>query len=286
MKSSLTTYAKARPMTIKVEVYRGPSHHAAGANELREELSSLAGGSLLDDADTYKDCEPLMLSTTDGTRFRLPAADDVATGSVDAASALRPTPQATSLTPAQLANQAVLAARAAISAYYAAPARSDDDVAPHESRDVCLRVLGSSCPGSLPASDSTSGATMVRTVTEAQLYTQLTHFHRLLDTQGALRRLNNQHQPADKTAGEEAEHRLSPLRKAYGGAASAVARLRDRCMYKWVDLGGLYGPRHQHSKMHVWKTLGGHSVLGQARLPVRSLAKSLVELALSWLKAP
>jgi len=218
--------------------YRSAAIGPATDAELREDMD-LAGGSLLDDPDTYKDCEPLTLTSSGGTRFRLPpsAAADAASGAVSAESLLRPTPDAEPLTPAQLSNQAILAARAAIARYYAAPARSDDEVAPHESRDVSLRVLGNGAIGAAPA-DPNSGAAMVRTVTEASLYTQLSAFHRALDATAAINKLK-------EPEVSEAMSRLGRLRPALDAAAAAVERLRERCAYKWVSLERIFqkGPQ-------------------------------------------
>lgn len=213
-----------------------------GGVDMREELNMMASGSLLDDEDTYKDCEALALTSgsgADAIHFRLTASvlSDVASGAREASSVLRATPGTQPLSPAQISNQATLAARAAISAYYAAPARSDDEVAPHDSRDVCLRVLpgsSSSAIGCAPF-DPDSAATMLRTVTEADLYTQLTAFHRALDIEGAARRARG-----DDKEVEAAGLRLSPLRQALEGAAAAVERFRSSCGYKWVDLAKLY----------------------------------------------
>lgn len=220
--------------------------HSAGSGgrgsgaELREELGAAGGGSLLDDDDTYKGCDPLWLCSAEGVRFKaVPAAELAGGGS---AHPLAPTPLAEPLTPAQLANQAVLAARGAIDAYYAAPLRSDDEVAPVESRDVSLRVIGASTPGSLPACASgASTATMLRGVTEAQLYTQLSHFTRLVDTRRAAKRAVAATEAAERdAAAARAEAGLRPVAGAYGAALAMLRRFSDRCLYKWIDMGRLY----------------------------------------------
>ena len=51
---------------------------------------------------------------------------------------------------AQLANQAVLAARAAVGAYYDAELRSDDELAPARTRDICLACV--QLPNAVPSS--------------------------------------------------------------------------------------------------------------------------------------
>jgi len=200
--------------------------------EIREDLDNLACGSLLDDPDTYKDCQPLMLTAADGTCFRMPtsAAADVASGKLEAETVLRATPQLKALTPAQVANQATLAARKAIASYFSAPARSDDEVAPHDSCDVCLRVVGGSAVGSAPA-DPESGSAMVRTVTEGALYTQLSAFHRAVSIDDALRDSEDQ---------AAASRRLAPVSRALRYATAAVDKLRSRCLYRWVSLADLY----------------------------------------------
>lgn len=193
----------------------------------------MSAGSLLDDPETYKNCEPLMLTAADGTIFRLPstAASDVASGKTEARSIIQPTISTPPLTVAQISNQATLAARRAITAYYSAPAQSDDEVAPHSSRDICLRVTGATPLGSSPV-DPESGSSMVRTITEASLYTQLSAFFRGVSIESAQRACE------DKA---EALQSLSPILRYLQAAAEAIEKLRSRSLYRWVNLGDMFG---------------------------------------------
>jgi len=49
------------------------------------------------------------------------------------------------LTPAQVANQATLAARKYVERYYDACLRSDDELHPTQTRDVALRSVAAHC---------------------------------------------------------------------------------------------------------------------------------------------
>jgi hypothetical protein len=112
---------------------------------------------------------------------------------------------------------------------------------------VCLRpVLADDGARALPAAWGSahpeSSATLRRVVTEQRLYTQLCHFHRLLDAEGAAKRAGAG-LPAAKAAEARrgAEERLGGLGDALRAAAEAVAALRDRSRYRWVDLGAVFG---------------------------------------------
>ena len=92
---------------------------------------------------------------------------------------------------------------------------------------------GEAAPGTLPWKGASSGA-MAPVVPEAALYAQLCHLHRLLDGSRALARLS------DAGGRAEAAAKLAPARAALVAGAAAVGALRERCAYRWVDLGGLF----------------------------------------------
>ena len=76
------------------------------------------------------------------------------------------------LTGAQVANQVRLHMRRSIAAYYEGRLRSDDDMAPCDTRNVCLAVRDDARPGAVPPDPRCTG-TMRPLVTEAALYTQV-----------------------------------------------------------------------------------------------------------------
>lgn len=76
------------------------------------------------------------------------------------------------LTAAQVSNQVRMHMRRSIAEYYAGQLRSDDDVAPCDTRNVCLAVREDARPGSVPPDPRCTGH-MRQVVSEAQLYTQV-----------------------------------------------------------------------------------------------------------------
>jgi DNA polymerase alpha subunit A len=228
--------------------YRAAAAAAAAAAGRDDALAAAAAG--LDDDDRFKDCAPLELGAGAfaGVRALLkggPAAVDAAlalpgaapAGAVGGAAAAAPGAGGARrrLTPAQVANKATLAARAAVADYYAGRLRSDDEALPCATRDVCLRAAGEAAPGAAPPDLRCSG-TMRPEVSEAELYTQLSHLHRLFDVEGALHALGGAREA--RGAGEAL---LAPVRAELEAGAAAAARLRDRCGYRWVDMSSVFG---------------------------------------------
>jgi hypothetical protein len=70
--------------------------------------------------------------------------------------------------------------------------------------------------------------------TEADLYKQLSHFHRLLDLQRALLKMT------DASARALAESRTALLRLSLDRALVSITRIMDRSAYKWVNMGDLF----------------------------------------------
>lgn len=70
--------------------------------------------------------------------------------------------------------------------------------------------------------------------TEADLYKQLSHFHRLLDLQRALLKMT------DASARALAESRTALLRLSLDRALASITRIMDRSAYKWVNMGDLF----------------------------------------------
>ena len=138
-----------------------------------------------------------------------------------------------------LANQVRLATRAAISAYYSGPLRSDDELAPAETRNVSLRTAGEGAganvePGTLPGDPKLQGI-MSKVTTEANLYTQLVHFRRLLSVPEALARMPEKERDA-------ARARMPPATaEALRLATAALDETLERSAYRWINLSELYG---------------------------------------------
>lgn len=137
----------------------------------------------------YKDCEPLLLTAPNGSQFRFPGVRELLKpGGVAVDTALLPPdgigapaagsaggaapPAVPPLSGAQLANQVRLHMRRSIASYYEGRLRSDDDLAPCDTRNVCLAVREDARPGTVPP-DARCTGTMRQVVTEAKLYTQV-----------------------------------------------------------------------------------------------------------------
>ena len=137
----------------------------------------------------YKDCEPLLLTAPNGTQFKFPGVRELLKpGAVAVDTALLPpdaigapaagaggaaaAPPVPPLSAAQVCNQLRLHMRRSISGYYQGRLRSDDDMAPCDTRNVCLAVREDARPGSVPPDPRCTG-TMRQVVSEAQLYTQV-----------------------------------------------------------------------------------------------------------------
>ena len=195
---------------------------------------SMAHGQLL----LLQDCQPLWLKAQDGSAFKFVGAAELVKGTVavDAAfvppdalggSAIKP------LTSAQLSNQVQLRAREFISQYYDGWLKSDDELLPVETRNVSLRTLTEGKPGTAPPTATQQGH-MARTYTEADLYTQLAHFARLLDAERAARQLEKE---VDRQA---ALNRIAPVRAALAAGLQAIKKVQDANAYRWISLQSLY----------------------------------------------
>jgi DNA polymerase alpha subunit A len=244
-------------------------HAAAGGDD----DDFLNAGSALDDEERFRRCAPLRLKTEAGA-FDFPGVAAILAGKVDGDAALAPPPKkeeegaakenagetlnaAAAAPPAKaaetlsssrkplsghaLANQVRLAVRAACMDYYATPLRSDDELAPAETRNVSLRVAGEGAgehaePGTLPGDPKLQGV-MSKVVSEASLYTQLVHFRRLLDFRGALARMP----PKDRDAARMRMDKAPDVCAALDAAASELEKTLARSAYRWVNMRTLFG---------------------------------------------
>lgn len=222
-------------------------HVAAQQGEARED-ALLAAAASLDDDDRYKDCEALTLTASNGTQFKFAGVRELLKPNAIAVdTALLPpdgigAPAAGAggggatvppLSAAQVSNQVRLHMRRSIAHYYEGRLRSDDDTAPCETRNVCLAGREDARPGSVPA-DSRCTGHMRQVVSEAQLYTQLSFYHRLFDVEGVLHSLES------GEAQEAAVEKLAPLRPVVDKVVAAVAGVRTNSAYRWVNLGSLF----------------------------------------------
>ena len=216
--------------------YRGAAAAAAGSRE--DALAAAAAG--LDDDDRFKSCAPLLLTSPSGKPFEFRGVRDLLKRDAAAVeSALLPPEEvgdesARALSPAQLANQVQLTLRGAVGKYYEGRMRSDDDMLPCPTRNICLREGPDGKPGSAPPDLRCSG-TMHQEITEAALYTQLQYVYRLFDVEGAM------HALGDKAEAKvAAEAKLRPIRAALEAGAAAAKRLRDRSAYRWINLDTVF----------------------------------------------
>ncbi|KAL3140235.1 hypothetical protein ABBQ38_004509 [Trebouxia sp. C0009 RCD-2024] len=214
----------------------------AASSDARQE-AQLAAASVFDDNDRYKDCQPLWLKAHDGSAFKFVGAAELVKGTVSVDAAFVPPDAVGSsdikpLTSAQLANQVQLRARQFVSQYYDGWLKSDDELLPVETRNVSLRTQPEGKPGTAPPMATQQGH-MARTYTEADLYTQLAHFARLLDAERAAEQLEKE---ADRQAALE---RVAPVRAALAAGLQAIKKLQDANAYRWISLHSLYDVKPQ-----------------------------------------
>ena len=253
---------------------------------LREEALQ-ATGSLLDSDAHYASCPPLVLTAPDGAKFEFKGVRAALKGGLTGDALLAP-PDAigdagATVGGARLANQALLAARAAVVEYYEGRLAADDALQHPPTRDVALAPPPPDAPpGAVPAPGAAlvggaqrggggggghgAGVLMSREVTEDQLYTRLCHIHRLVDAQSALDAL------PDKQLRDQAARELGPAAlQALDAAARAVGALRDASAYRWVDLGALFASGAGGKKAAAAAARGG-AAGGGARTPGPVLA--------------
>lgn len=186
---------------------------------------------------SVQDCQPLWLKASNGATFKFAGAAELLKGSIAADTALIP-PDAIGdsaiepLTPAQIANQVQLRAREFVSQYYDGWLKSDDELLPVETRNICLRSQPDAKPGSAAPGVGHQGH-MARVYTASALYAQLAHFARLLDVQRAATQLGENDRDA-------AVAQLAPIRPALDMGLEAVRSLQDSSAYRWVSLHSLY----------------------------------------------
>lgn len=141
-------------------------------------LCMQVSGSILDDDAHYVNCSPLTLTSANGTSFDFQGVRNTLKQQLPQECILTP-PDAVGdptaqLTPAQLSNQAVLAARGLVMQYYEGTLKSDDEMSPLETRNVVMRSPPADAPpGCCPVPDVKSGALLSRSFGEEKLYTQV-----------------------------------------------------------------------------------------------------------------
>ena len=121
----------------------------------------------------YKDCEPLLLTATNGTQFKFAGVRELLKpNAIGAPASAAAAPAVPPLSAAQVCNQLRLHMRRSIAGYYEGRLRSDDDMTPCDTRNVCLAVREDTRPGTVPP-DSRCTGHMRQVVSESQLYTQV-----------------------------------------------------------------------------------------------------------------
>lgn len=185
-----------------------------------------------------QDCAPLTLSTQGAGPWQFVGVEKILAGKVGPREALQPLeaqgPDAAVLSPAALANQVTLAARAAAAAFYTSPLRSDDETTPCETVDVCLRKSEAGL-GTAPRERTCTGV-MARVVSQGEVYNQLNHFQRLMDVDAACQRLRLGH-----AAREEAVRKVAPVKAHLEAGLDALEKSLQCCAYRYVNLGTLFG---------------------------------------------
>lgn len=119
-----------------------------------------------------------------------------------------------------------------MSQYYDGHLKSDDELLPVATRNVCLRSQTDAKPGTAPANAGHQGH-MSRAYTESELYNQLAHFARLLDVQTAAKQL-------DAKDRDGAVSKLGCMSIALEQGLQAIRSMQDASGYRWVSLHSLY----------------------------------------------
>jgi DNA polymerase alpha subunit A len=120
---------------------------------------------------------------------------------------------------------------------------SDDEMNPCRTRNICLRDLPDTPPGTAPPDLRCSG-TMHPEISEAKLYTELSYLSRLFDVDAAVKALGQNNESA-KTA---ALTKLAPIRDALDFTAAQSTVLLNKSGYRWINLSSLFGTLGQHKK--------------------------------------
>ncbi|PSC73303.1 DNA polymerase alpha catalytic subunit [Micractinium conductrix] len=221
-------------------------HTAAAGGQDRED-ALLAAAASLDDDDRYKDCEPLLLTAPNGTQFKFAGVRELLKpGAIAVDTALLPPdaigeapaaagapPALPPLSTAQVRNQLRLHMRRSVGRYYDGKLRSDDDVVPCDTRNVCMAARDDARPGTVPPDARCTGH-MRQVVSEGQLYTQLSYFHRLFDVEGVLHSLES------REAQAAAQEKLAAVRPVLDDAAAVTGAVRGASAYRWVQWSKLF----------------------------------------------
>ncbi|CAM6100645.1 unnamed protein product [Calypogeia fissa] len=212
----------------------------------------LTSAPILDDDDRYRHCEPLELVCPQCTKLyqfsgvshilaERPAegAESNGTNHSIVSDELLRCPDCTrdgcsqKLSPGMLANQVKQRADEFITRYYEGIMCCDEDSCGHITRNVSLRVVGDAERGTVCPNYPRCNGRLGRQYTEVDLYKQLTHFYRLLDTSRALDKI------AERSVRLAAEVKLATVRPALETAAQVIKDVRDRSGFRWVNLGAL-----------------------------------------------
>ena len=98
-----------------------------------------------------------------------------------------------------------------------------------ETRNICARAIGEHCaPGSSCPNWPKCVGHVRPVVRENQVYTQLVHFQRLLDTSEAV------------AADAERRARLAPVRQALLPAERAMGTICSKSAYRWIDMSSVF----------------------------------------------
>eukprot|EP00898_Chlorokybus_atmophyticus_P002051 jgi/Chlat1/2847/Chrsp194S03002 len=210
-----------------------------------QEEAMLAPAASLDDDDRYLNCEPLELVCPQcsqrfqfkGVAAHIPTSSDVAS-TLDAAEDVLACPTCPPdqagkrpvVTSSMLANQVKQRAEEFIARYYDGWLKCNDDICGQLTRNPSLRVVGGTALGTLCIKYPNCNGQVARQYSEADLYKQLCHFHRLLDTDRLLE------QAPSQDAKAKLEQTCKAARQVLQPAAAVLAHLRNRSAYKWISL--------------------------------------------------
>ncbi|RXH75354.1 hypothetical protein DVH24_030075 [Malus domestica] len=217
---------------------------------VRDDPSSLS--LLLDDAERFCSCEPLILACPScSNTFSCPTILNSISKSITEKQSKSQAEESTSdfwhtlrcskcpgegdmgrLSPVMIANQVKRQADSFVSMYYRGFMTCDDESCQYNTRSLNLRLVGDAERGTVCPDYPRCNGRLVRKYTEADLYKQLSFFCHILDTERCIEKM-------EASTRLPVEMELAKVRPIADLAASTVKRIRDRCAYGWIQLQDL-----------------------------------------------
>lgn len=191
---------------------------------------AMLGGSLEDEA-RFADCSPLKLTCPKcNESWEFVGTRSIADGSTDGFKALCCPKEGcgAQITPGALANQVRNATWSIMASYYDGLVSCDEETCEVETRNICARgVGGHALPGSCCPNFPKCAGHVSSAISESQVYTQLVHYSRLLDT-------------TRFAVNTDTRMRLAPVKQSIHLAEKTMNMICSKSAYRWINLSGLF----------------------------------------------